>query len=146
MKKNRMMDGYFTVEAALLFPFVTGVILLVIYMLFWEYDRCLMEQSTAMLALRGCTLQITEEKYLAAEVLRQSREDDKPYVAWNLQEAKICVKGNEFIVSRAGSLKFPFKGLDFWNGGNSWEYEVCYENCRINPVLFIRSFKKLGGK
>ena len=52
-------DGYFTVEAALIFPFVMGVILLVIYMWFFQYDRCLMEQDYALI-----TVMATEKQKL----------------------------------------------------------------------------------
>ena len=148
----RKVKGYFTVEAALLFPFVTGVILLVIYLLFFQYDRCLMEQSASVLAMRGCTLQTTDRKRLVGEVLVQSRNEDKFYLAWEMEEAQISVKGHIFRVVRSGNLKFPFRGLVFWNGDNSWGSEVIYENYRIDPVNFIRTYRKLkngkesGGK
>ena len=43
--------AYLTVEAALILPMVLGVIILVIYLLFFQYDRCLMEQNVGKLAL-----------------------------------------------------------------------------------------------
>lgn len=143
--KNNAVGGYFTVEAALLFPFVMGVILLVIYMFFFQYDRCLMEQSAAVLAMRGCTLQIVDTAELVQEMVRQGGKEDRPYVAWEVEEVRVQTKGNAFIVTRNGRLKFPFRGLDFWNGSIHWEDEARYENHRIRPVTFIRNYRKLGG-
>lgn len=144
MKKS---EAYFTVEAALLFPFVMGVILLVIYLLFFQYDRCLMEQSAGVLAMRGCTLQIADRKNLVGEVLRQGREDDRSFIAWDMPDAEIVMKGDTFKVSRSGTLRFPFQGLMFWGGESVWESGIVYENRRIRPVTFIRNYNKLtGGK
>ena len=138
----RKVNGYFTVEAALLFPFVTGVVLLVIYLLFFQYDRCLMEQSTAVSAMRGCTLQVIDHKRIVGEVVVQSEKDDRFYPAWEMQEAKITMKGNTFSVVRAGKLRFPFRGLIFWGADKDWESIAEYENYRINPAVFIRTFRK----
>ena len=48
MKHNRecckAVKGYFTIEAALILPFVTGVILVILYLLFFQYNRCLLVQ------------------------------------------------------------------------------------------------------
>ena len=144
MKKT---DAYFTVEAALVLPFALGVILLVIYLLLFQYDRCLMEQSLGVLAMRGCTLQLKDEEKLVQTVVVQSREDDRPYVAWSTDEAKIVMKGNRFKVIGSGRLKFPFKGFHFWSRDTVWEYSTTFENQRIRPVSFIRNYYKLmGGK
>ena len=63
MDRFRDMErGYFTVEAAMIFPFVMGVILLVIYMWFFQYDRCLMEQDYALITVLG-----TEKQGLSPE-------------------------------------------------------------------------------
>ena len=146
LQKGKKVKGYFTVEAAILFPFVMGVVLLVIYLLFFQYDRCLMEMSAAVLSMRGCTLQVTNAKDMVAEIARQGRKEDKVYVAWEMPEAKIQLKGNVVAVSREGNLKFPFRGLDFWNGGSSWSGEVSFQSHRIKPTIFIRNYRKWGGK
>ena len=43
MKKES--DAYFTVEAAILYPIILSVILLMTYLLLFQYDRCLLEQD-----------------------------------------------------------------------------------------------------
>ena len=44
-KCKKMTDGmagaFFTVEAAILYPLVLAVIVLMVYLLFFQYDRCL---------------------------------------------------------------------------------------------------------
>lgn len=134
-----------TVEAALLFPIILGVILLVICLLFFQYDRCLMEQNTGVLAMRGCTFQMSDKKALVSELLSVSRQRDECYLAWEMKEADICFKGNEISVCRKGYLKFPISGI--WDGqtGMQGKWEAQYRNYRICPVHFIRNYRKITG-
>lgn len=39
--QRKNYKAYFTVEAAVLYPIVLGVIVLMTYLLFFQYDRCL---------------------------------------------------------------------------------------------------------
>ena len=43
--QRKNYKAYFTVEAAVLYPIVLGVIVLMTYLLFFQYDRCLLEQD-----------------------------------------------------------------------------------------------------
>lgn len=144
MKKT---DAYFTVEAALVFPIVLGVILFTIYLLFFQYDRCLLEQSAGVLAMRGCTLQITDGEELVRELQNQSGEEDRGWLAWSMEDAVISLKRNCVTVQRSGELKFPFRGfLSGW-GNYVWKCSAARESHRIKPVNFIRNCRKImGGK
>ena len=46
-------NGYFTVEAALIFPMVLLFTVMMIFLAFFSYDRCVLEQSAYEAALRG---------------------------------------------------------------------------------------------
>lgn len=148
MRKNiKNADAYFTVEAALVMPFVLGVIFLTLYLLIFQYDRCLMEQGVEVIALRGCSLQIKDSKALVSELMRQSGNDDRAYFAWSMGEPEISIRGNKITVQRSGKLKFPVSGIAFWKGGNTWESKTNYKSYRIAPVSFIRNYRKIqGGK
>lgn len=139
------VEGYFTVEAAMLFPFVTGIILLVIYMLFFQYDRCLMEQSAATLSVRGCALPASNNEEVVAEVLYQESQEDKSYIAWGMDKVKVEMKGNKLVITRGGFLKYPFSGLLSGREQSVWQTTASYSNYRIRPVRFIRSCRKISG-
>ena len=38
-------NAYFTVEAALIIPLVLGILVFLIFIMFYQYDRCLLEQD-----------------------------------------------------------------------------------------------------
>ena len=144
MKKK--IDAYLTIEASLLISIIIGVILLVIYLLFFQYDRCLMEHVTGVLGVRGCTLQITDKERLLIELMEYSEQKDKRYLAWDMDDVIVQLKGNSVFVKRDGKLRFPFRSMMFWNGEREWKSSIEFRNYRIKPVEFIRSYRKvLGG-
>ena len=49
--QRKNYKAYFTVEAAVLYPIVLGVIVLMTYLLFFQYDRCLLEQDMGRAAV-----------------------------------------------------------------------------------------------
>ena len=139
----RKVEAYLTVEAALVLPVVMGVILLVIYLLFFQYDRCLMEQEAGTLSVRGCALQIEDGEELVRQLSFQFSKSDKAYLAWDKKDARIRLQKNQVKVECSGGLKFPFQGFALWSGDNIWESSVVYESHRIKPVDFIRNCRKI---
>lgn len=143
----RKLDAYLTVEASMVLPVVIAVILLTIYMLFFQYDRCLMEQNAGKLALRGCTIQLADGQELIRQLTVQSQEKDNRFLAWNMEKPQIALKRNRVSVKYSGGIAFPFQGLAFWGGERTWQSECTYENSQVQPVQFIRNCKKImGGK
>ena len=54
-KRNRVQaeaDAYFTVEAALIIPIVLCIFVMIIYLSFYLYDRCVMSQDWYVLSYR----------------------------------------------------------------------------------------------
>ena len=51
--KIQQAEGYLTLEAALILPMLIAAILFVIYMLVFQYNRCLLEQDLGAMALWG---------------------------------------------------------------------------------------------
>lgn len=130
-----------------MFPIVLGVVLFTIYLLFFQYDRCLLEQSAGVLAMRGYTLQITDGEELMCELQNQSREEDRGFLAWAMEDAQISLKRNCVTVKCAGELKFPFRQFVIGLEDSVWKCSAVRESHRIKPVYFIRNCKKImGGK
>lgn len=66
---TKKMSGYFTVEAALLLPFAMMIIVFMIFLSFYCYDRCILEQCAYAAALRGSSncFDNTQEAYKEAQ-------------------------------------------------------------------------------
>lgn len=138
-------EGYFTTEAAMVFPIVLFCVVAVMYFLIFSYDRCLEEIAVGTTALRGCTLQVTRKEELLEQLEKQDVLEKLPYLAWEKGTVEIVLEGNRIRVERQGNLTLPS-----WNplgnpGECNWSYMVSYENERIRPVHFIRNYKSIMG-
>lgn len=136
-------NAYLTVEAALVFPLVMGMILLVVYLLLFQYDRCLLEQDLGAMALWGG--QVEEDDTAALEQRVQTRMAElyrEKYVAWEFESLDANLNKNRFSVKGRGRLSFPVPGFNFWGSGNVWEAGADYGYSRFSPVNFIRICRK----
>ncbi len=140
MKKN----AYFTVEAAMVFPVALGTVLFIVYLLLFQYDRCLMEQDLGALALWGSRVKAEDSKGLQDLIQKRTSEIywDK-YTAWRMLALDVKMEHNRIAVTGKGQLAFPVPGVNFWNRDNIWKAEAGYRFWRISPADFIRSCNKV---
>lgn len=131
-------------EAALVLPVALAVILLTIYLFFYQYDRCLMEFDTITLFVKSRE-QWGEEKEVAAERLNRGIADlsGGAYVAWEQGEVRYLLKGNTLRIENAGSVRFPFSGFGLSVGGSIWETQTVYEEEKWNPVTTLRLVRRV---
>lgn len=143
--KSVMIRGYFTVEAVMIMPIILGTIFLVIYMWFFQYNRCLMNQDIGILTVRGVELQgangSERVEYVEEQVDGMYREQ---YFAWNYGESQISYERGKLIIGTTGAIEFPFEGLNFWSTNNVWEAKSEYSNTHIPRMLGIRTYRKLS--
>lgn len=146
MSEKSEQNAYLTLEAALVLPIVTGVILLLLYLAFFQYDRCLLEQDVGSLALKGGT-SVQKDKKALREELEQAAAGlyREKYVAWEMTELSVELSGNRVSVQGGGSIAFPFTYLLAERVDASWDAEVQYENVRTDPADFIRLYHKITG-
>lgn len=138
-RKVRTLNAYLTVEAALVMPIVIGTLLFIVYMLLFQYNRCLTEQDLGAMALWGGTVEETESQTL--EQMTRERMAGlyrEKYAAWQFTKLEAGLKNNSFRVTGEAQLQFPFAGWNFWGGDTIWSTEAEYEYRRFSPVTFIR--------
>lgn len=139
IEKNRQTEGYLTVEAALVLPMLMAVILFIIYMLLFQYDRCLLEQDLGALALWGSSVEEEDTRPLE-ELTRErmmSMYRDK-YAAWVFTSLEAGLERNRFAAKGSGHLALPALTFGEWINGRVWRTEAVYEYRRLSPLAFIR--------
>lgn len=140
MKKE---NAYMTVEAALILPIVLASIFFVIYMMLFQYDRCLLEQDMGEMALWGSLAQAPDTAALEEKVQGRVAEVYKEkYMMWRFTSLDVSLDKGKFSANGAGAVFFPFGGLNFWGGGNMWSAQAAYGYSRLAPVTFIRTCHK----
>ena len=136
-------EGYMTVEASVIMPIVLIVCCFIIYIGFYQYDRCVSEQDAYRAALRGANLYGAdkEEKYRAVQ--KTLEELATNHYAAARCSYKVSVK-DKMYVKMEGTISIPLRGLARMVGTGVWDMEKEVESRMTDPVFFIRSCKLLG--
>lgn len=122
--------GSFTIEAAVIISFLTFVITGLLFLSFFLYDRCVVERTAAMAALRG------SEAVWEKNPIRYQKADEAVSEILTGQllgadsiEKSVKASGSQVTVSL--SMKFKW-----------WDFKAEAEKKAVNPVLFIRNCRK----
>lgn len=130
--KTRCMKGYMTVEAALVLSIVFMVYLFLIQSCLWMYDRCVLEQDMAALALR-C---VNGEAGQLERVWQQELADwDREKYLWTEpQEPEIKKQGWKLTITG--------KSKDI----RQKDYGITYEVWQLTPEDWLRGKQWLENK
>lgn len=145
-KKRRLgrqsLEGYMTVEATLIMPIVLYVCIFIIYSGFFLYDRCVMKMDAYRAVLRASSIyrQDSQAVYNTAWDMMETLTADK-YIAAEYQY-EIAVQG-KVQVRICGQVEMPFRGIEDMTGVSVWSIEETAESKCLNPVLFIRTCRRL---
>jgi len=140
MRKGKI-EGYFTLEAALILPMVLAVISFILYLLFFQYNRCLMEQDMGILALRGALMQVENHADRVQQLQEMAEQQDwDKYLAWEMEEVTLTAGRGKVTVMRKGQIRTPFRkeGKESW-----WSTVAGYENHILSPEAFVRICHRL---
>lgn len=137
--------AYFTVEAAVLYPIVLGVIVLMTYLLFFQYDRCLLEQDMGRAAVRSGSRWMQKKE----ELNRQLQEKDmffdrEKYIAWESELPVWKLEKNQVTVEQTGRIPYPFSTIAGVPG--YWSAKATFQVKRNNPVEILRNSQRYWRK
>ena len=137
-KKNQVANGYFTVEATMIMSITVVCIVLLIYLGFYQYNRCLIGQDVYRLALKGSIVQFIGNEEIYQKVSKEYQEYywDK-YISMKLSDAFIEVNAANVSVEIEGKMQIPFSfGRDFY-------IKEKRSSKRMIPTEKIKIFRKL---
>ena len=142
MKKD--LKASYTIEAALIFPFIMGVIVFLIYISFYLHDRAVMKSCAYQAALKGSlirssTSDMENEARKAAEY-----NIDGLLLATTDLNTEVKASGREVSVSYKGNLRIP-QGILFMAITGTDSIEVCGEAraYQKDAIEFIRKTRVL---
>ena len=143
--QRKNYKAYFTVEAAVLYPIVLGVIVLMTYLLFFQYDRCLLEQDMGRAAVRSGSRWMQKKE----ELNRQLQEKDmffdtEKYIAWESELLVWKLEKNQVTVEQTGRMPYPFSEIA--EVPRYWSAKAAFQVKRNNPVEILRNSQRYRGK
>ncbi len=143
--KKRIKASY-TIEAALLFPFILAVLVLLIFESFFIHDRTVINAASNLAALRGS--RITDPGSDIAGIVRDmgERETDGRLLSTRDLSLDVQVSDSEVTVTCTGEFEIPagilpVPGFDF----GEREIRVIAKSKRRDPAEFIRTCRFLTG-
>ena len=143
MKKES--DAYFTVEAAILYPIILSVILLMTYLLLFQYDRCLLEQDIGKATvLSGSKWTLTKEQLNDYMQKKALHFDEEKYIAWENEDPLWNLEKNDVILEKTGRLRYPF--ADMGTQEKYWSAKASFQVDRISPVFWLRRSRNVQNK
>ena len=145
--KKQYEAAYFTVEASLILPAVMLFTVMMIFLGFYSYDRCVMEHSAYEAALRGTSshYKTAQEAEAAARTAASRLVEDKLFAMHDFQY-DVAVDAGSVTVSYRCVVNMPFAT---W----LWEYvpeidltlEISRSAKRLRPARTIRDCRVLHG-
>lgn len=143
-KKERSLQAYMTVEATFLMPMILGGIIFIIYLGFYLYNCCLLQQAAYTAALRGSLL----EERSNSEIRQWTGEEldrllEQRLLAWKEWGSHVEVSAAEVKVRVWAEGGIPFRGFLSSQIG-FWEYETSADAKRLDPVFYIRTLRNIG--
>ncbi|MDE7271874.1 MAG: pilus assembly protein [Lachnospiraceae bacterium] len=141
--KKQCEAAYFTVEASLILPMTMLFTVMMIFLAFYSYDRCVMEHSAYEAALRGAGshFRTAEEAESAARIAAARLVEDKLFAIHDFSY-DVSVDGGSVTVTYHCIVNMP---LVTWLGeyvpGIDMTLNISRSAQRFRPTRTIRDFR-----
>lgn len=127
----------------MILPFVLGIYLLLIYAMFFQYDRCLLEQDVAVLAMRGAIAGKDGGEEAVESVRREAnRLDGERFLMFAEGEAEAVSQRGALCVTQEGELTAPFSLIRGWEEIGDFGTSARSSDRYLNPARVIRACRK----
>lgn len=130
MDKN--IKGYMTLEAAMIFPAAFALVIMLLYVTFFLYDKCRMTQDLYTAAYR--------QSIVRGESAPDNKIDTSGY--FMLGSCSAQVSGGSEICAEAGGDMAPAMPTG-GDGQNIWELKVAMKARKTDPPRSFRRFRRL---
>ena len=131
---KRECAGYMTLEAAMIFPAVFALVIMLLYAMFFLYDKCRMTQDLYTAAYR--------QSIARGENTPGSRVDTSAYFMLRSCSATVGGKG-EISASASGELA-PALLTGSGEEGTRWELKVTMRARKTDPPCSFRKFRRVA--
>ena len=138
------LNGYMTVEAALLMPMVWFSLFFMIFAGFFLYDRCIAEQDGKIIVIRASEERETDEAKVIRKVMEKGDLAGKKKLLFsNAVQKELHVSGKKAEIKISGGVNTILGSLVKEGGLNVFAYSAEYEAEKSDPVRFIRTCRRI---
>lgn len=142
---SRQVNAYMSLEASFIMGWVVFILVFLIYLSFYSYNRCILFQDTYSITFRTSQKPLSKERKLEYANAKISEQFGNKYITAKNMEKVVTIKGDKVItnvkidVNPLVSLRSVFLPPDGWGLSSVVEVEI------QNPTEIIRGFRKAEG-
>lgn len=143
-----MGEGYFTVEAAILFPLLMFVFLAFIYMAVYRYDRAMLFQDSCLMAEYAAEDYRTDQENYKEKLADrfQTVREERPYLALENLSMSVSKDKAWLTIKSSGDYLTPFGKSISWFEDEDETMECECSVTTADPVTIMLETKDLVGK
>ena len=143
-ERELSLDGSYTVEMALLFPLILGVLLFSMGLTFYLYDLCVLDINANLMALEGQKFSDLTEKNRERKIGKLAEEVEDSLIAIEGLTVSVQAKGDKIFVAYSGEYTFPIVNLFLGGNRKKEAVSVQAESVIQDAVEWIRTVRKIG--
>lgn len=133
-------NGYMTLEASIIMPWVIFMFSFLIYISFYVYDKCVLYQDSYTVCMRG-SIQKEENgavNYINSHMERQFGEK---YFGVDKIRGRAEQRGREVKVYAECCVRHPFSHFMTLPKAEGWQIQTEAKAWQINPARLIRKIR-----
>ena len=143
-EKKLSLDGSYTVEMALLFPLILGVLLFSMGLTFYLYDLCVLDINANLMALEGQKFSDLSERNRERRIEKLAEKVEDSLIAIEELTVSVQAKGDKTFVAYSGEYTFPIVNLFLGGNRKKEAVSVQAESVIQDAVEWIRTVRKIG--
>lgn len=143
MHLKKMAHGYMTVEAAFLITWTMFVFVLLIYLSFYSYDKCVLFQDAYTVCFNG-SIQKDEDQVVPYIDAHMQKQFGKKYFGVGKVQGTVDKNGHTTIVTGECQVKVPIRQLFTMHDMAGWKIHTKAKAQIINPTKVIRKCRWAG--
>ena len=137
MSVKRMTRGYMTVEASFIVTWTIFLFVLLIYLSFYSYDKCVLFQDAYAVCFRG-SIQKKEEQVVPYINAHMEEQFGSKYFGVGQVHGTVDKNGNTTSVTGECQVKVPVRQMFTMDDKAGWLFSTQARSQIINPSKVIR--------
>lgn len=141
---DNTLNGYMTVEAALLVPIVWFTLFFIIFAGFFQYDRCIAEQDGKIIVVRASEIKEKEKVQAIQNAIERGELAGKKKLLFSHSVQKdFRMSKDKAEIKIRGNINTVLSSLGKESKFHVFTYAAEYEAKNYDPVRFIRTCRRL---
>ncbi len=143
MPLRKMVKGYMTIEASFIVSWTVFLFVLLIYLSFYSYDKCVLFQDAYAVCFRG-SIQKKENQVVPYISSHMQEQFGRKYFGVGQVQGSVDRNGNTTSVVGECLVKVPIKQIFTMHDKAGWKISTRARAQIINPTKVIRRCRWVG--